>query len=346
MLSSPLSPSWQLLLWALSAVPREQMLALPVVAPDDWDLLFAECRRHGLFPLINRALQQLSSELFPDVQRNRFRAAAAACMLRSDRMQRELQHLQALFALNGVPVIPFKGPVLAERAYGDVGLRVFNDLDLLVPEGCVAAAIDLLTGQGYRLMPGVDTRDLNRLVASTNEVGLEHPSAEWLVEVHWAFAKPWQRLRFPLDAIWNRVEPSAPGGHLDDATTLLQLCVHGTSHYWEKLKWVVDVDRLVRAAPDLKWPLLLAQAREIGCLRALLLGLSLAHDLCGLPLATPVAEEASRHRQLPWLKRFAAAGWRLSGERKRSRWGRALFILRCRPGFRARLRVVSAFLAK
>ena len=38
------------------------------------------------------------------------------------------RHLQA----RGLEVLPYKGPVLAEALYGNVALRQFSDLDLLV----------------------------------------------------------------------------------------------------------------------------------------------------------------------------------------------------------------------
>jgi Uncharacterised nucleotidyltransferase len=37
-----------------------------------------------------------------------------------------------MFADEGVNVIPSKGPTLAALAYGDLGLREFDDLDLLI----------------------------------------------------------------------------------------------------------------------------------------------------------------------------------------------------------------------
>ena len=36
------------------------------------------------------------------------------------------------FAERNIEVLPLKGPVLAEALYGDVTMRAYNDLDLLV----------------------------------------------------------------------------------------------------------------------------------------------------------------------------------------------------------------------
>jgi len=280
--------------------------------------------------LVNRVLGQYPPEAIPAAQRERFRKAAAACMLRSMQMHREMHNLLGALAAAGIPVIPFKGPVLAERAYGDVGLRVFEDLDFLVPPGQVAAAVELVAGQGYCRPPEIEARGWARVMAETNEVLVRHASQPWVVELHWDFAKPWHRLNFSFDSLWAGIDPHSVGNRLDDTTSLLQLCVHGTSHYWDKIKWVVDVDRFVRSAPHLDWLELFRRAESIGCTRAVLLGLSLANSYFNLPLPATVMQQMRVSKTLAWPKRFVTDGWRQSGERKRPLWQRVLFILWCR----------------
>ena len=65
-------------------------------------------------------------------------------------MTRELTRISALLENNGVCVIPWKGPILAAAAYGDVALRQFGDLDILVREQDAMRAKDLLLASGYR----------------------------------------------------------------------------------------------------------------------------------------------------------------------------------------------------
>src|SRR5437870_4666302 len=47
-------------------------------------------------------------------------------------MLRELLEVLDLFAEHSVPALPYKGPILAAVEYGNVSLRTFCDLDILV----------------------------------------------------------------------------------------------------------------------------------------------------------------------------------------------------------------------
>ncbi len=65
----------------------------------------------------------------------------------------ELQKLLALFADNDVRAVPYKGPALALQLYGNVALRQFSDLDILVHPRDVLRARDLLLAEGYAQLP-------------------------------------------------------------------------------------------------------------------------------------------------------------------------------------------------
>jgi len=324
------SPSWRLFSRAISHHFSGSNPALPVMESADWDAMYELCHRHGLFPLVNRALQPLPPELFPDPYRERFRNAAAAVTLRSLQLQQEMQRLISLLTGAGIAVIPFKGPVLAEQAYGDVGLRDFVDLDLLVSKAQVADAVLLLGDHGYLPSTEISGCDWPKLLKRTNEVDLRHATKPWVVEVHWDFAKPWFGLTFPLDKLWEGADPGSSQNRLDDIDTVLQLCIHGTNHYWDKLKWLVDVDRFVRSVADLDWDELLLRSERAGCRRALLLGLSLADSCLGLPLPVTAKRQISACKSLQWLSNFARNGWLLSGESKRLLAGRVIYLLLCR----------------
>src|SRR5436190_1015503 len=62
---------------------------------------------------------------------------------------------------------------------------------------------------------------------------------------------------------------------------LLLLCLHGSAHKWEMLKWVLDIAEMLRACPDLDWGKVTNEARRTGSERMVAVGLVLARDLLG-----------------------------------------------------------------
>ena len=59
-------------------------------------------------------------------------------------MTSELIKVMKLFEENGVEYISFKGPVLSQLAYGDITLRQYVDLDILIKKEDLRKADNLL----------------------------------------------------------------------------------------------------------------------------------------------------------------------------------------------------------
>src|SRR5262249_41293757 len=114
----------------------------------DWDYTVEQARQHALLPLLYWNIR--SYAIPPGVKnslRENFSHNAEFNLLRT----KELLTLLDLFESNGVPALSFKGPLLAQRTYGNVALRQFSDLDILVQKRHLHSARQLLLSQGYKL---------------------------------------------------------------------------------------------------------------------------------------------------------------------------------------------------
>jgi hypothetical protein len=69
---------------------------------------------------------------------------------------------------------------------------------------------------------------------------------------------------------------------------LLVLCVHGSKHCWEQLKWLCDVAELVRQ-PDLDWSRIEESATRTRVRRMVALALALSRDVLDVELPTIAA---------------------------------------------------------
>ena len=120
----------------------------------DWAWLLGAAETHGVAPLLYWHLNRLAPATVPgavlDDLRQRFLANARHSLL----LTGELLRLLPLFADHGVPAIPFKGPTLAVYAYGNLALRQFIDLDLLILPADLARARELLAAEGYTFAEG------------------------------------------------------------------------------------------------------------------------------------------------------------------------------------------------
>jgi hypothetical protein len=204
----------------------------------------------------------------------------------------ELVRVLTALASDGVQAVPFRGPVLAKRAYGDIRLRQFNDLDVLVRRGDVSRASACLASLGYREW------DRSSVPVRTREQVMHHRvfspnQGRALLELHWQITPRW--FGYALDAgAWGRLDRLELAGQqvavLAAEDLLISHCLHGALHGWTRLAWIADVARVLAAEPSMDWERLGQLAERQGARRALYLGLLLAQDLLGLPLPPGVVQ--------------------------------------------------------
>ncbi len=72
------------------------------------------------------------------------------------------------------------------------------------------------------------------------------------------------------------------------------LSVHGSRHYWNSLKWICDIAQLLRAYPELDWPLAFRLAGNFSRKRTILVALKLAQELLGASLPRSVQVSVER----------------------------------------------------
>jgi hypothetical protein len=261
--------------------------------PLDWAYLLRIAQANGVSALLYWRLHTLAPAPVPVPEpllaqlRSHFMLNAARNLL----AQRELLRIIGLLEGQGIPVVSFKGPVLAAAAYANRALREYIDLDVLVRRGDVRRALQLLQAAGYRR--ALPLRGLGRAAYHQSECAIDLVSADGsvMLEVHWDLMPHYFSLPFDLPRLWQDLEQAQLDGtpirSLAITDLVLFLCLHGTKHRWEQLRWLCDLAEISQTRPDLDWDRLLRLAQGMGSERMLLLGLWLAADL--LRAAVPPA---------------------------------------------------------
>jgi hypothetical protein len=252
-----------------------------VAAELDWNYLIETAHHHRVLPLLYRNLLHVDRAAVPAFAIQRLQAAFESNVRRNLFLTRELVRLLDVFAASEIPVIPYKGPILASQLHGDPGLRQFSDLDILVPINDVARTRALLMSQGYRPDIEMTEPQLRAYVRREKDMTLLREDLGIDLEVHWRITAEHDAVRIPPDVLWRQVCPYTFAGRSLQTLTLesllLVLCVHGARHVWEKLGWLCDIAAITRR--PLNWDRVIDEAISLDCERILALGLSLARDL-------------------------------------------------------------------
>jgi hypothetical protein len=287
---------------------RAETITLLVAQDLNWERLLKLAQRNGLIPLFFHHLNQICPAAVPprhfNFLRDYFQKNSAFNLLLSGELLRLLKSFEA----GGVSAVAYKGPATARKIYGNISLRQFGDLDVLVREADVWRASELLVAAGFEphfVIPGRKREAFLRL----SYVSLfRRQAGRLMVELHWRIAPGFFSVRFNTAALWPRLDTveiqgadvSVPAAE----DLLLMLSVHGAKDCWEKLEWVTCVAELINGTPSLDWQVLWRRSQEIHCEQMLLLALLLAHDLLDAPLP---AEALDRIRKSSELATIAKA---------------------------------------
>ena len=264
----------------------------------DWDYLLRLADRHGMQPLLHWHLNAVCPDAVPAEPRQHLRIAFQRVSALNILLTHELQQLLALFAENEVQAVPYKGPALALQLYGNIALRQFSDLDILVHPRDVLRARDLLLARDYAQLPPLTEGQQAVLLRTQCNLPFTKEGNRMIVELHWTVSAPSFARPFEAAHFWSRlVDAKLDGTDIKlpaNEDLLLALCIHGSKHLWERLAWICDIAGLVTSQPNLNWADLIERARTTGSERMLFLGLRLANDLLEAQLPTEVEAALNR----------------------------------------------------
>jgi hypothetical protein len=280
-------PEGQILIWvarrSLDDRAAEQLRQL--LRPGlDWEYLVQSADRHCLVPLLYVHLNKVAPSLVPQPVlselRNAYHEYTRCNFLLTGELIKVLESLEG----NGIQAIPFKGPTLALQAYGEVGLRQFADLDVLVHKQDVPQVRELLISRGFK--PTTELTPVQQAALLRFDCAYNFDNQRGVVlDVHWDFIEQHFSIDMNSDGLWDRLESITIGDKrsmtLSAEDLLLILCLHGFTHLWERLGWISDVASLIDARNDLDWQSVFQNAERLGLRRILMLGLVLASDLLG-----------------------------------------------------------------
>jgi hypothetical protein len=268
--------------------------------PLDWDYVLVEAEANSLTPLLERQLTAIAPDALPSATKEQLKNAGRANTVRCLYLSAELINILKLFRAQEIPALPYKGPVLAAQAYGDVALREFDDLDIILRQRDVAKAHGIILSLGYK--PKFDWILSPEASASLvpGEYNYRDEPRRAMVELHSEVTLRHFPVKPDLDYFFARRMPVPISGHevltFTAEDLLPMLCIHGSKDFWERFSWVTDVSELIQSHPAMDWDEVIRVTEPLGAGRMLLLGLALANGLLDAPLPAEILQRVHADR--------------------------------------------------
>ena len=248
----------------------------------EWNRVLELAEQHGLLPVMQQRLAPYSS--YVPIWQDFLKAAqlnARRALWLSALLEQVLDRLQA----HSIEPLPYKGPALAEMLYGDIGLRQYTDLDVLIRPGDLPRAKAALGELGLAPHIQLTAAQERAYIASGYEMTFDGFGNRNLVELQWGILPRFYAVDFDMDRMFARAQAARVAGRevrsLAPDDLFLVLCVHAAKHLWARLAWIYDIARLGTSA-SINWSDVEKVAKQLGVVRIMGISLRLCHDLFGM----------------------------------------------------------------
>ena len=226
-------------------------------------------------------------------------------MLQNLYLEHALQDLLRSFNEAKIPLLLFKGPVLAHHYYAQARLRTYHDIDALISPASLERARDLLLCQGFTFYEEFRSNATDETRSGYNFLLKQGDSwLEILVELHTAPHASEIGSRFDVETLWKEATAATlleqPVLIMDHIDHLLYLCWHYRFHGFTRLLWLYDIVVMARATQSEEdWNKLARRARQLDLATTLYYLLLWCRDL----FQVPVPERVFRMLRPPLVSR-------------------------------------------
>ena len=258
----------------------------------DWDRLARLADHHGLMPLVFR---RLTAEMDPrqpsglDALRQQDKTNAHRTLW----LTWNCSTFTGICRSRGVEALPYKGPVLAEMLYGNVAMRQFSDLDLLVRADDLPGVKAGAARSGVRTWLRLSQAAERDYLRSGYEYTFDGARGRNLLEIKWQILPRFYAIGFDVGEFFERAATVTIEGQklrtFCDQDLMLVLCVHAAKHAWQQISWLCDIVQLARSR-TLDWGALRADAERLGITRIVGVTFLLARKLLGAQFPAQVGK--------------------------------------------------------
>ena len=259
----------------------EQLRSL-ASAPIDWDYVMTLAYAHGLLPLLHQHLSTTAGDLVPALVLSRLKRESVANSQNVLHLVGKQLHVYKVFKEADIPVALFKGPLLAQMAYGEISLRQAGDIDLLVHRRDFVQARALLESVGYEMTPPLTPAQLASHLNNHCEIQFVRDDWFTVVDLHWDLAPRSFVFGVKAEEVMSRLQSVSLAGTTVETfgaeDLVLYQAMHGAKHLWRRLEWISSLAESMRATQEINWETIVERAAKAHATRILALGLRLVEE--------------------------------------------------------------------
>jgi putative nucleotidyltransferase-like protein len=252
---------------------------------------------HRIFPVVYQFIQAHTKNLLSNEYHAELKQQYMSNIMKNMRMTAELVRIMKLLGKNGIEALSFKGPTLAKIAYGDIMLRQYGDLDILVDKKDAYIAGKFMCENGHNAIVPLNILQNSTYLNVAKDFCLVKERGGVYTELHWRLFEKKFNILIPENIKGEYQNVSINNFSIRTFPTellLVYLCLHGSKHGWERISWMCDVDRLIRS-DKIDWGKAIDIAENSHSNRSFYLGLNMSSSHLQTPLPDSVVEKMGKY---------------------------------------------------
>lgn len=260
-----------------------------------WKNLLLLAKHHKLLPLLCKNLYETCPKLIPEEVLSQLKDYYRKNVNENFKKLHTLVSVVKKLNENNIPVTIFKGPHLTQNFYGDIGLRTFCDLDILVDRKHFIPATQILKSSGFKNYPQtLNDKYLVKFGLLNHHISMFN-DARVLVELHWEVSGHYRGLIFDQSTLSPYLQTiDFYGVEVSTFTTeflLVYLSLHGQRHYWQKYDHICCLTEVIRQEKAINWTETREIARKFKLEEVLTMAIHLAKNLTDVNINSDIFED-------------------------------------------------------
>ena len=300
-------------------------------------------KKHGILPIIYKNLKDINSttnkQLISKLNKN-YQDIAKTNILKSA----ELLRVIYLLKKHHIKALAFKGPTLSILAYGDITMRQFGDIDILIDKKDIYKIDNILLSNGYKRYLNLSNKQEKIWIENAHDIGYIQTSNHTHLELHWAFLDDDYPLHLELEKFWEDTQTITINNKkvqtFSNENLLYYLCIHGSKHLWERIEWIKDIDLMIRTQ-DIDWDKLISRINP-DFNKMFYLGIILTNKLYETPIPIHIEEKILTYYKLHKIVEFIIESWHTP----KSKLQQTKIILQLFPNTKTKLKYLYKILIK
>lgn len=255
--------------------------------PVDYDRMFSLAVSNEVPSLLHHNLKDIDAA--PEYVRKRLENAYLNILKNNVVQADEVVKILALLKKNHMEAIPLKGAAASELIFGDPGLYISTDIDILVRSKDLAGVSEVLLKAGYEKNEGISENDL----LSGHYHFLFQKDGHHF-EVHWNLVKRY--FQIPSEFWWEDLHETVYEGMEITGLSVERYIMYAVfrlfDHGFRPLKFFVLISEIINKYQDeIDWGELLDFSRRYKMERLMVFTLRLIHDILGTRIPVIVTKK-------------------------------------------------------